>query len=103
MSVRATIICMGAAMVLGATGLLVAAGEGEAHGPVAGRYDASIIATGDLVVVDQHTGKLHIYGQHKQNWVLRSTTDLTQAGAVKIEPEHPSMEAVREAMGRGED
>ncbi len=100
MSSKSTRFGISALLILGMVGFLGAAGEQRQPA----RYDASIIATtGDLVVVDHQTNKLFIYGQHHADWVLRSTTDLNQVGAVKIEPQHPPQDTLREALGRDAD
>lgn len=68
---------------------------------IAARYDASILATtGDLVVVDHHTQKMYIYAQYKGDWVMRSFTDLSQVGSVKIEPQAPPAAELKKALGR---
>ena len=93
-------LCSLLVLVAISLGLLgAAAADRDPSSP--GRYDASIMATtGDLVVVDHHTNKLHVYGQHDGSWVLRSSTDLMQVGQVKIEPQRPPKDLLDKALGR---
>ncbi len=80
---------------------LIGAAAADREAPFPARYDASIVATtADLVVVDHNTQKMYVYGQHKGSWVLRSFTDLTQVGAVKLEPQGPAADEVDRALGR---